>query len=187
MKQEGVSPNIDFGPLGGLIGRWQGNKGLDVAPEPDGSSESPFYSTIVFSPVGGVENAETQELVAVHYHQIVSRKSNDEVFHNETGYWMWDRAAGTIMHSLTIPRAVCVLAGGAFKNGDPIVFEVTARLDDPDWGIIQSPFMRDNARTLEFRHKVTLNGDELRYSETTVVEIYGRTFEHTDQNELRRY
>jgi hypothetical protein len=45
--------------------------------------------------------------------------------------------------------------------------------------------MKDNARTLEFRHKLTLGGDRLTYSEATVVNIYGRTFEHTDQNELK--
>jgi len=178
--------DVDFGPLTGLIGRWAGDKGSDVAPEPDGSEESPYYETIVFSAAGDVENAESQELVAVHYHQIVSRKSNDEVFHNETGYWMWDAAQGVVMHSLTIPRAVCVLAGGTVKNENPVVFEVAARLDGPDWGIIQSPFMKGKARTLEFRHKVTLDGDQLSYSETTIVEIYGRVFEHTDQNELRR-
>ena len=186
MTANGDRSDVDFGPLTGLIGRWAGDKGSDVAPEPDGSEESPYYETILFSAAGNVENAESQELVAVHYHQIVSRKSNDEVFHNETGYWMWDAAQSVVMHSLTIPRAVCVLAGGTVRNENPVVFEVAARLDDPDWGIIQSPFMKGKARTLEFRHKVTLDGDQLSYSETTIVEIYGRVFEHTDQNELRR-
>ena len=186
MTETEGSSDIDFGPLTGLIGRWEGNKGMDVAPEPEGIEENPFYETIIFSEVGGVRNAESQDLVALHYHQVVSRKSDSEVFHNETGYWMWDRAEGVIMHSLAIPRAVSVLAGGKFKGGTPVVFDVAARLDDPDWGIIQSPFMRDKARTLEFRHTVTLDGDTLSYSETTVLDIYGRTFEHTDRNELTR-
>lgn len=72
-----------------------------------------------------------------------------------------------------------MLAGGTVKNENPFVFEAAARLDDPDWGIIQSPFMKGKARTLEFRHKVTLDGDQLSYSETTNVEIYGRVFETT--------
>ena len=42
------------------------------------------------------------------------------------------------------------------------------------------------ARTLEFRHRVTLSGDTLRYEETTVLEIYGKRFDHTDANELER-
>jgi len=46
--------------------------------------------------------------------------------------------------------------------------------------------MQKTARTTEFRHKLTLKDDRLSYSETTVLEIYGKTFEHTDQNELIR-
>ncbi len=46
--------------------------------------------------------------------------------------------------------------------------------------------MRDNASTLAFRHKITIDGDRLSYAETTSLEIYGRRFEHTDQSELVR-
>jgi hypothetical protein len=46
--------------------------------------------------------------------------------------------------------------------------------------------MRDNARTVEFRHKIQLDGDKLSYAETTVLEIYGKKFDHTDENELTR-
>ncbi len=102
---------MDYGPLTELIGTRKGDKGLDVAPEPDGTENNPYYETIKFTPIGDVENAETQVLAAVHYRQIVKRKSNDKVFHDETGYRMWDAAAGILMHFLTIPRAVSVLVG----------------------------------------------------------------------------
>ncbi|MCP4410546.1 MAG: FABP family protein [Gammaproteobacteria bacterium] len=182
--------DIDYGPLTKLIGVWSGNKGLDVAPEPDGAENNPYYETIVFSGIGDVTNAESQRLAAVHYRQIVQRKSNDKVFHDETGYWMWDAAAEIIMHSLTIPRAVCVLAGGR-HNGERtadgnILLEVSARINDEDWQIIQSPFMRDNAQTTEFHHRITIEDGKLSYSETTIVDIYGEVFEHTDENELIR-
>ncbi|MDH3978883.1 MAG: heme-binding beta-barrel domain-containing protein [Gammaproteobacteria bacterium] len=179
-----------YGPLGELIGVWKGDKGLDVAPEPDGAENNPYYETITYSAIGDVTNAESQVLAAVHYRQIVQRKSNDRVFHDESGYWMWDAEAGIIMHSLTIPRAVSVLAGGTYngeKTGDgSAILEVSAKLDDKDWQIIQSPFMQRNARTTEFRHRVTAGNGRLSYSETTIVEIYGKLFEHTDQNELIR-
>ena len=94
------------------------------------------------------------------------------------------------MHSLTIPRAVSVIAGGKHDgshNGDgSVVLEVSANINDKDWQIIQSPFMRDNARTTEFRHRITVGNDTLSYTETTIVEIYGKIFEHTDENELKR-
>lgn len=185
-----MNDSLDYGPLTELIGTWYGDKGMDVAPEPEGAEESPFYETITFTPIGEVTNAESQRLVALHYLQVVQRKSNDEVFHHQTGYWMWDAATNTIMQSLTIPRGVCVLAGGTW-NGEKdeqgrLVIEVLARLGDDDWGVIQSPFMRDNARTGEFSHHLKVGNGELIYRETTWVDIYGRLFEHTDSNELRR-
>jgi len=182
--------DVDFGPFAGLIGVWKGDKGLDIAPDPSGAEENPYYETITFEAVGNVRNAESQHLAAIRYHQVVSRKSDNQVFHDETGYWMWDAQAETVMHSLAIPRAVCVLAGGKYaKPSSPatiITLAVAAKLADPDWGIIQSPFMRENARTTEFRHTITLKGDTLSYSETTIIEIYGKTFEHTDTHELTR-
>lgn len=160
---------------------------MDVAPEPDGAENNPYYETIGFSEVGDVTNAESQTLLFVHYHQLVMRKSNDEVFHNQTGYWMWDAAAGTVMHSLLIPRSVGLIAAGTcVQEGDDIVFDVKATLRDADWGVMQSPFMRDNASTREFRQKMTLSGDTLSYAQTTLVDIYGKTFDHTDENTLTR-
>jgi hypothetical protein len=52
--------DIDYGPLAALVGTWQGDKGMDVAPEPDGTEENPYYETIVFEAAGDVSNAETQ-------------------------------------------------------------------------------------------------------------------------------
>ena len=190
MSESNAAVEIDYGPLLGLIGRWEGDKGVDVAPEPEGTEENPYYETIAFEAVGDVTNAESQVLTIVRYLQIVRRKSNDEVFHDETGYWMWDAEAGVVMHSLAIPRAVCVLAGGRYEApkdpAAPVRLQVAAKLGDPDWGIIQSPFMRDKASTVEFRHEVTIDGDRLTYAETTVLDIYGKTFDHTDENELVR-
>ncbi|NOZ73022.1 MAG: FABP family protein [Chloroflexi bacterium] len=181
---------VDYGPLTELIGVWKSDKGLDVAPEPDGAEENPYYETITFTAVGDVTNAGSQVLAAIHYRQIVQRKSNDEVFHDETGYWIWDAKAGIIMHSLTIPRAVSVLAGGNHKgekeDDGSTILEVSAGLDNKDWQIIQAPFMQGNARTTEFHHRITVGNGKLSYSETTIVEIYGKVFEHTDQNELMR-
>ena len=182
--------DVDYGPLKELIGIWKGDKGQDVAPEPAGSENNPYYETITFTAIGDVTNADSQVLSALHYRQIVQRKSNDEVFHDETGYWMWEPKTASIIHSLVIPRGVALLAGGnytAANNTDgSVVLEVAATIDDANWQIIQSPFMKENARTTAFHHKITVASGKLSYSETTIVEIYGKVFEHTDQNELIR-
>ncbi len=180
--------DINYGPLTSLLGTWSGASGMDVAPEPDGPDQNPYYEILAYTPVGDVENAESQTLATVHYRQIVRRKSNDEVFHDESGYWMWDEDAGLIMHSLTIPRGVCLLAGGkdqhSDSSADTTILEVAASLDDSNWKIIQSPFMRENASTQSFHHKITVKGNQMHYAETTVVNIYDKAFEHTDENTL---
>ena len=183
-----LTDNIDYGPLEGLIGIWKGNKGVDLAPEPDGVENNAYYETITFETVGDVSNAETQLLAVLHYHQVVQRISDNKFIHDETGYWHWDAHSNLIMHSLTIPRGVCVLAGGqyhAHTNGTTVL-EVSAGLDNKDWQIIQSPFMNENARTTAFEHKIILKGNTLKYTEKTTVDIYGKIFEHTDENELTR-
>ncbi len=66
------------------------------------------------------------------------------------------------------------------------VLKVAAAIDDADWAIVQSPFMREKATTVSFSHELAIKDDELSYSETTVVDIYGTRFDHTDTNTLVR-
>ena len=182
--------NIDYGPLEHLIGVWAGDQGTDIAPEPDGEENNPYDETITYIEAGDTTNAESQTLAALHYHQIVRRKSNGNVFHNQTGYWMWDRETSTIMHSFVIPRAVCVLAGGVYTGEQDAdgrtIINVEAKADDPKWQIIQSPFMQENASTTAFRQQIIVGGGTLAYDQTTMVDIYDKTFEHTDRNTLSR-
>jgi hypothetical protein len=181
---------VDYGPLQHLIGTWEGDQGIDIAPEPDGEENNPYYEAITYEDIGDLSNAEEQELAAVYYRQIVRRKSNDEVFHDQTGYWIWDAAAKTVMHSFVIPRAVSVVAGGTFSGETDdegrVVLELTAKLGDPDWGIVQSPFMAKKASSIEFRQKVIVGNGKMAYSQTTLVDIYGKVFKHTDDNKLSR-
>ncbi len=181
---------VDYGPLTDLIGVWRGDKGVDVAPEPDGAETSPYYETIAVSACGDVTNAEEQCLAVLHYRQIVSRKSDNVVFHDQTGYWLWDPAQQTVMHSFTIPRGVAVLAGGHYRgekhdDGDTVI-NVEAGHNSDDWQIVQSPFMQQKARTTHFVQTLTVGKEKLSYCQTTDVEIYGKVFEHTDDNVLVR-
>ena len=190
MSDANIIEGIDYGPLAGLIGMWKGDKGVDRAPEPDGEERNLFYETLLFEACGDVDNAEEQNLAVVRYHQVVSRKSNDKVFHNESGYWSWDAKRGILMQSLTIPRGFALLAGGRFEarasyDGE-LVLEVKAAEDDPEWNIVQSSFLREKARTTAFTHKIVISGDSMSYSESTLLKIYGREYNHTDVNRLTR-
>lgn len=191
MSKHTIIDGIDYGPIAALVGTWQGGKGVDRAPEPDGEERSPYYETIVFEAAGDVTNAEKQTLSIVRYHQVVSRKSNDEVFHDQQGYWLWDPADNTLVESFIIPRGVAVVAGGTLAApadaAQELVYTVKADASSPEFGIIQAPFMFKQAKTTAFTHTVTVNGDEMHYSQTTLLDIYGKkSYEHTDVNTLHR-
>lgn len=180
---------LDYGPLAGLNGSWRGDTGQDKSPEPDGIENNAYTETIHFTAAGDVDNAETQELVAVHYHLAVHRIPDGKAIHNQTGYWIWDAESQLVMHSFTIPRAVAVIAGGHYRGETDadgnIVIEVAAELGHSDWQIIQSPFMQNNALTTGFSQRLLIGPARLEYSQTTLVDIYGqKSFEHTDQNVL---
>ncbi len=178
---------VDYGPLHQLIGSWRGERGLDVAPEPDGTDKEAYYDEITFAPSGPAENAEEQNLVSLRYHQVVRKRKNGRIFHDQIGHWIFEPTTGKVVHSLSIPRAVCLLAGGGVEqNGDETVFHVEAKAGSESFGISQSPFMLEKARTTAFSMTLTVAGDALRYSETTSLEIYGRSFAHTDNCELQR-
>jgi hypothetical protein len=176
-----------FGPLFPLIGKWEGDKGMDVSPEKDGEEMSPYFETITIEPVGDATNAEEQTLVVLSYKQIVSRKSNNQVFHHQLGYWYFEKKTGEILYSLSIPRAVSVLAKGkGTANGAKMEYDVKAEASDKNYGIIESAFMTGKASTRSFSMQVVVEGDAFRYKMNTGLHIYGRDFDHTDENSLTR-
>ena len=69
---------------------------------------------------------------------------------------------------------MCVLAGGRLQqDGDTTVFAVEATAGSDDFGIVQSPFMLEKAKTTAFSMTMMVSGDELSYEETTFLDIYG--------------
>jgi hypothetical protein len=183
-----VIDNIDYGPLAQLIGKWIGTKGLDRAPdinaEPD---EHTYTDELTFSVAGAAENAEEQELVAIKYHHVVRKNENGLIFHDQIGHWLYEPATGLIMHSLTIPRGVCVLAGGQISKTDiETTFSVKAEAGSETFGIIQSPFMLEKAKTSAFSMQMTFTENQLSYKQITSLFIYGKDFKHVDQSVLQR-
>jgi hypothetical protein len=177
-----------FGPLYPLIGVWQGDNGMDVSPEPDGEEMSPYFETITIVPIGDATNAEEQILVTLSYTQVVTKKSTGKVFHHQTGYFYYEKKTNEILYSLTIPRAVSVLAKGrATVSGSKTEISVHADAADKNYGILESSFMSAKASTRAFDMKLTVDGDTMSYSMTTSVDIYGKkSFAHTDENSLKR-
>jgi len=183
-----VIDEVDYGPLAQLIGKWIGHKGLDNAPDADANPDKTAFSDeIVFTASGPAENAEEQNLVSVRYRHVVRKLENGHIFHDQIGHWIYEKSTKIIMHSLSIPRGVCLLAGGEYQedNGESI-FNVQANADSQTYGIVQSPFMLKKAKTKVFKMNLSVKGDELNYHEVTSLHIYGKDFEHVDESTLFR-
>lgn len=183
-----IIDGIDYGPLAQLIGTWTGNQGVDIAPDNQANKDrSKFTDEIVFAIAGAADNAEEQDLVALRYRHLVRRAENGLIFHDQIGHWIYEPATNSVMHSLTIPRAVCLLAGGTVeKSGEATTFRVEASADSKSFGIVQSPFMLEKAETKAFKMELTVNADELSYRQVTSLHIYNKDFEHVDASVLQR-
>jgi len=44
--------------------------------------------------------------------------------------------------------------------------------------------MKINAKTVSFESKFTINDSKLTFYQKTVLDIYGKIFDHIDENEL---
>jgi len=183
-----MSSAPEWGPLAGLIGTWEGAEGLDVSfHNVEGTIvETPFRESLTMKPFGPVENGR-QVLYGLDYRTAIWRYEEENPFHTEVGYWLWDAGLGTVMRGFVIPRGQVVLAGGQAAAEDRS-FTMSADLGSAVWGICSNPFLDQAAKTVRYEVTVTVGDDgTFGYDETTVLE-HGRagTYNHTDRNVLRR-
>jgi hypothetical protein len=178
----------DLGPLAALVGTWEGDEGVDIAfGNREGRPvETPFRERAVFNPFGPVDNG-TQCLFGLDYRMSAWRSGEDDPFHTEVGYWLWDAADNQVMRCFMVPRGSTLIAGGLVAP-DATTFTLQAEAGSETYGILSNPYLAKAARTVLYQVTVTVEGDELRYDQNTVVELArtGEAFSHTDRNVLRR-
>src|SRR5206468_4163170 len=63
-----------------------------------------------------------QLFYGLRYHVHVVKPGEVETFHDQVGYWLWEPATKTVIHTLAIPRAQVALAIG-FAEPDAREFE----------------------------------------------------------------
>ena len=189
-----TEPNpIDFntlanlGPLAPMAGVWRGERGLDVKPKAEGPKKQAYIENISLQPIDPQTNGP-QMYYGLRYHTHITKPDNVKTYHDQVGYWLWEPATQTVIHTLTIPRGQVVMAVGKAAP-DAKTFELVATNDDVNFGIRSAPFLEDNFKTVEFRIKVTINDDGTwGYEEDTVMMIAGQSepFHHTDKNLLHK-
>jgi hypothetical protein len=177
----------NLGPLRGMAGIWEGRKGLDVKPKAEGPKKQAYVERIELQPIDPQTNGP-QLYYGLRYHTHIVKPEQVKTYHEQVGFWLWEPATETVIHTLTIPRAQVVMAAGKAR-ADAKEFELVATLDNQSFGIRSAPFLEYAFRTVEFRIKVSINGDGTwSYDEDTVLMIRGQAapFHHTDRNTLTK-
>ncbi len=168
-----------LGPLGPLLGVWEGEKGDDFAPSDNPLTmrqpvTSKYRERMVFEPTGRVDNHE-QVLYGLRYSTKAWRIGSPDAFHEELGYWMWDAASKLVIRCFMPPRGMTVLAGG-HAAADARRFELEAKAGSETFGICSSPFLIEEFKTERYTLAVELiDDDTLHYEEHTFLRMKGRS------------
>jgi hypothetical protein len=180
--------NEEWGPLAGLIGTWEsGWDGLDVAFHNDKGKihETPFREKTTFKPFGPVEHGE-QRLFGLDYRTAAWRKGEENPFHTEVGYWMWDANNKQVTRCFVLPRAQALIAGATVEP-DATSFRLEARIGSNTYGILSNQPIDEVAHSTRFDVTVSIADDTFSYDETTEIEHskYPSVIMHTDRNTLK--
>jgi hypothetical protein len=187
----------NLGPLRGLAGLWTSAEGADVhpvgpgsdisGPVVDGQEHNTYVERYELQPIDPQTNGP-QLLYGLRYHTHIVKPGEVETFHDQVGYWLWEPAARTVVHTLAIPRGQVLLASGPAEP-DATEFEVHAAVGTETYGILSNPFLDANFRTVSFSMRVTVHDDgRWSYEEHTGLRIPDRegVIDHVDRNTLVR-
>jgi len=186
-KNTDVDTLKKLGPLRGMAGIWEGQRGLDVKPKIEGPKEQVYVEHIELQPIDPQTNGP-QLLYGLRYHAHMVKPGQVKTYHDQVGYWLWEPATNTVVHTLTIPRGEIVMAAGKASE-DAREFELLATHESENFGIRSTLFLDYAFKTVEFRIKILINADDTwTYEQDTVLMIRGKPdpFHHTDRNTLHK-
>jgi len=177
----------NLGPLAPMAGVWEGKRGLDVNPKADGPEKQAYIERYELQPIDPQANGP-QLFYGLRYHTRIVKPGEIETFHDQVGYWLWEPATGTVILTLSIPRAQVAMAMGKAKP-DAKTFELVATRGSTSYGICSTDFLEHAFTTTDYRITVTTDGpDRWSYQQDTVLLVRGQTepFHHSDRNTLAR-
>lgn len=179
----------EWGPLQALVGDWESDKGgLDTAfSHSEGRVlGTPYLERVSFKPFGPVDNG-SQHLYGLDYKTAMWRGDEQNPFHTEVGYWLWDSASGEVVRGFVVPRGITVLAGGTASPG-AAEFTLRAAHGDPVYCIGENKYLASHASTLSYEVTITTGLETWSYREDTILRMseMSEPFHHTDTNVLHR-
>ena len=177
-----------WGPLAALIGEWEGEGGLDVSfHNVEGSvGETPYREKVTMKPFGPVDNGQ-QTLYGLDYRMAAWRGDEEDPFHTEVGYWLWDAANGQVLRTFMVPRGMVVIAGGP-ASADSKKLEMSAERGSTTYGILSNQYLDVESNTPKYSCTINVGDGEWSYEGCTTYDVKSKnmTVQHTDKNTLKR-
>jgi hypothetical protein len=129
----------------------------------------------------------SQHLYGLDYKTAMWKGDDENPFHTEVGYWLWDAATGEVLRGFVVPRGITVLSGGT-ATADAGSFVLKAAVGDPQYAISEGKYLTANASSVSYEATITIGTDEWSYDETTMLRMneFPELLPHTDHNTLRR-
>jgi len=177
----------NLGPLAALAGIWEGDRGVDISRVQGQEKETTYHERIVFEPLGPVRNGP-QELYGLRYSMRAWRLDEDDAFHEELGYWLWDAGNKQVLRCFMVPRGVIINAGGDAES-DSASFHLLAEVGSETYGILSNKYLDASYKTMKYELDVSMHADgQFSYHEDTQlwIPVNEAIFHHTDQNRLGR-
>lgn len=178
----------EWGPLAALAGEWEGEGGVDVAFSHSRSKvhDTPYREKCTMKPFGPVDNG-IQSLYGLDYKSAMWRDDEENPFHTEVGYWLWDAATGEVLKGFVVPRGITALAGGN-AGADATSFTMRAKLGDTQYSIGENKYLAVHASSLSYEITITVGDGTWTYDQTTMLAMdeFAEPFAHTDRHELHR-
>ena len=133
-------------------------------------SETPFRERVVINPFGPVDNG-TQCLFGLDYRMAAWRDDEEDPFHTEVGYWLWDAADGQVMRCFMVPRGVHAHRRRPCLGRHRPASSMQAEVGSESYGILSNLYLSASARTVLYQCTVELGDGTWSYDETTTVEL----------------
>lgn len=176
-----------LGPLAVLAGKWEGEKGVDVSRVHSKVKETKYREKVSFEPLGPVKNGP-QELYGLRYSMNAWRLGEDDAFHEELGYWLWDGGKKQVLRCFMVPRGVLINAGGDTEI-DSSSLHLSAEAGSETYGILSNKYLDESYKTMKYILDVDIQGNNsFSYKEITQlwIPVNKAIFDHTDENTLIR-
>ena len=182
-----VSPDTlaNLGPLRGLAGLWQADKGVDINPKAEGPERRVFIEHVRMDPIDAQANGPQlfYGLQLSHPYQHARGRRHLP----RPGRLLAVGAGDRPHHADRRHSARPVLLAAGHAKPDDRKISVAAKRGDTKYGICSTEFLDEAFRTDSYRIDITFNDDDSwTYLVQTELFVHGKPFNHHDTNTLKR-